>query len=103
MGPLSRYVKLLTKATFCLVPLPAVPVTLLTDCLSAGSIPILVTASPPALPLSQLIDWTEVGVQVRPESLPTLVTLLQSFTSEAVRRMQSAGREAYSRNMASPR
>ena len=103
LDPLSRYVKLLTKATFCLVPLPAVPVTLLTDCLAAGSIPILVTASPPALPLSQLIDWTEVGVQVRPESLPTLVTLLQSFTSEAVRRMQSAGREAYSRNMASPR
>ena len=102
LDPLSRYVKLLTKATFCLVPLPSVPVTLLTDCLAAGSIPVLVTASPPALPLSQLIDWTEVSVRIRPESLPALVSLLQSFTTEAVRKMQSAGMEAYTRHMASP-
>ena len=102
-SPLSSYVKLLPKATFCLVPLPAVPVTLLTDCLAAGSIPVLVTSSPPALPLSQLIDWTEISVQIRPETLPTLVTLLESFTTQATRSMQAAGLEAYTRHMSSPR
>ena len=75
-GHLSQYKKILPLATFCLVTLPATPVTLLTDCLAAGSIPVILCPSPPSLPFSQVNNWQafslpvvgqkQVGIKTRP-------------------------------------
>jgi len=101
-GHLSQYKKILPLATFCLVTLPAVPVTLLTDCLAAGSIPVILSPSPPSLPFSQLIDWTEISVQIRPSTMTTLVPLLQSYTPQFINRLQSNIKKAFSQHMSSP-
>ena len=98
----SAYKRTLSRAVFCLVPLPSTSITLLTDCLAAGSIPVLLTSSPPSLPLSQLIDWTEISVQFRPSSMSTLVPILQSYTPDYVASLQVSLQEAYTNHLSSP-
>ena len=98
----SGYPRLLARATFCLVPLPATPATLLMDCLAAGSIPVLVSPSPATLPLAQLLDWAAISLELRPSAAQQLVPLLRSLSPAAVSGLQAAGRAAYTRHLSSP-
>ena len=98
----SQYLKLLPRSVFCLVTLPHNPLTLLTDCLAAGSIPVLLSASPPALPFDQIIDWTEVSLTFTPSSVSSLAPTLQSLAGEEVRAMQEKGEEVYRKYLSSP-
>jgi len=99
---LPKYLRMLGKATFCLVELPAVPTTHLTDCMAAGSIPVIVTPSPPSLPFSQLIDWVEISIQFRPASASSIVPTLEALSPTHLQAMQSALRTAYTAHLSTP-
>jgi len=57
-------------ATFCLVDLTSpMPPSLLLDCLSQGSVPILLAPSlQTSLPLSPLVDWSSFSITFRPST-----------------------------------
>ena len=99
---LPKYLRMLGKATFCLVELPAVPTTHLTDCMAAGSIPVIVTPSPPSLPFSQLIDWVEISIQFRPASASSIVPTLEALSPTHLQAMQSALHTAYTAHLSTP-
>lgn len=101
-SPVSQYKKTLTEMSWCLVTLPADVVTLLTDCLAAGAIPVLLTSAPPSLPLSQLIDWSLVSVQFRPSSVSTMLSVLQSYSPHHVTQLRTAGARVYSQYLQTP-
>ena len=101
-SPVSQYKKTLTEMSWCLVTLPADVVTLLTDCLAAGAIPVLLTSAPPSLPLSQLIDWSLVSVQFRPSSVSTMISVLQSYSPHHVTQLRTAGARVYSQYLETP-
>ena len=98
----SQYLKLLARAVFCLVTVPHNPLTLLTDCLAAGSLPVILSSTPPALPFGQLIDWTEISVTFTPSSVASLTASLQSLAPGEVRRMQERAAAVYARYLSSP-
>ena len=98
----EQYRRLLPQAVFCLVPLPHHPLSLLTDCLAARSIPVILAFSLPSLPFSQIIDWTEISITFTPTSLSTLTPTLQSLTSSVVERMVERGSSVYQRHLSSP-
>ena len=99
---MAEYRRILSQSTFCLVPFTQPHVTLLTDCLASGAIPVLLAPSPPSLPFTQLIDWTTVSVQFRPSSLTTLVPILQSYSNQFIQDLQSNVKTAYSQHFQSP-
>ena len=98
----EQYRRLLPQAVFCLVPLPHHPLSLLTDCLAAGSVPVILAFSLPSLPFSQIIDWTEISITFTPSSLSSLTATLQSLTSSVVKAMVERGGEVYRRHLSSP-
>jgi len=99
---LPKYLHMLGKATFCLVELPSVPLTQLTDCLAVGSIPVIITPSPPSLPFSQLIDWVQISIQFRPASASSIVSTLQSLNPTHLQDMQKALHAAYTAHLSTP-
>eukprot|EP00090_Calanus_glacialis_P044882 TRINITY_DN8055_c0_g1_i5.p1 TRINITY_DN8055_c0_g1~~TRINITY_DN8055_c0_g1_i5.p1 ORF type:complete len:650 (-),score=220.36 TRINITY_DN8055_c0_g1_i5:129-2078(-) len=99
---LPKYLHVLGKATFCLVTLPSNPITHLTDCMAIGSIPVIITPSPPSLPFSQLIDWVEISIQFRPASASSIVPTLQALSPTHLQAMQSALHAAYTAHLSSP-
>jgi len=99
---LPKYLRMLGKATFCLVELPSVPLTHLTDCMAVGSIPVIMASSPPTLPFSQLIDWVQISIQFRPASASSIVSTLQALSPTHLKAMQSALHVAYTDYFSTP-
>eukprot|EP00092_Neocalanus_flemingeri_P000390 GFUD01000414.1.p1 GENE.GFUD01000414.1~~GFUD01000414.1.p1 ORF type:complete len:649 (+),score=231.35 GFUD01000414.1:83-2029(+) len=99
---LPKYLRILGQATFCLVTLPSNPITHLTDCMAVGSIPVIVTPSPPSLPFSQLIDWLQISVQFRPSAASSIVSTLRSLSPAHLQTMQSALQAAYLTHLSTP-
>jgi len=99
---LPKYLHVLGQATFCLVTLPSNPLTHLTDCMAAGSIPVIITSSSFSLPFSQLIDWIQVSVQFRASSASSIVSTLQALSPAHTQTMQSALHTAYTSHFSSP-
>lgn len=99
---ISQYEKLLGKATFCLITFPLNPITLLTDCMSVGSIPVIVSGNPPVLPFNKVIDWMEISFQFRPASASTIVPTLLAVSPTYLKTMSLALTRAYSAHFSSP-
>ena len=99
---MPKYLRILGKATFCLVTLPSNPITHLTDCMAVGSIPVIITPSPTSLPFSQLIDWVQISIQFRPAAASSIVATLQALSPAHLQTMQSALQAAYSAHLSTP-
>lgn len=80
------------------------PPSLLTDCLRAGTIPVIVSSSLPAhLPFSSLLDWSELSISWRPSSASSsLLTHLASLPTSGVNTMREAVTRAYRVHFSSP-
>ena len=102
----EQYRAVLGRAVFCLVRLtgeiPHKPLSLLTDCLAARSIPVILAYSLTSLPFSQIIDWTEISITFTPTSLSTITATLESLASSEVAAMVERGSSVYRRHLSSP-
>lgn len=84
-----KYPEVLTEGKFCLVVRAArLGQMTLSDCLSAGCIPIVV-ADEYVLPFSEVLDWKRAAVQIREDELEDVVGILRGFSEARVAEMRS--------------
>ncbi|KAA3679286.1 glucuronyl/N-acetylglucosaminyl transferase EXT2 [Paragonimus westermani] len=84
-----NYAETLTRSLFCLiVRIPPVGQLALFDAMAAGCIPVIVDDSF-VLPFSEVLDWTKIAVRVRHADLEQTPTILTSFRSTEIARLQS--------------
>merc|ERR1719394_8036 len=101
----SSYLPLLGSATYCLVDLSSpLPPSLLVDCLSHGSVPVLLSPSvcSHTLPLSPVIDWASISVNLRLGASLAILQHLHSLPPDTLRAMQAKGATVYSSHLSSP-
>jgi glucuronyl/N-acetylglucosaminyl transferase EXT2 len=103
----SRFPQILNQAQFCLFSPSSrsdSPPSLLTDCLRAGSIPVILSNSfPTNLPFSSLLDWSQFSISWRPRSSSTsLLNHLTSLSQARVKAMRKQMKRAFKAHFSSP-
>jgi len=95
----------LSLATFCLADLTTpMPPSLLLDCLSQGSIPILLAPSlQSSLPLSPLVDWSSFSITFRPSTAElSLLPHLRALSPSTVASLQQEGWRVFTSHFSTP-
>jgi len=102
-GPEHRvdYPEILLQGKFCLVlPTTRLGQTVLSDAMSAGCIPVIVSDTY-ILPFSEVLDWPQASVIIKEENLGNIYSVLRSLSPEAVAMKSAFARFYYERYFSS--